>query len=402
MTRRPMPCAAALLCALCLLGPAAHAQSPDDPLALAYEALAQQQTHAAHRHAQKAVASDLQSRDAIAVLALTHHLLGEFDLAAAHYRSLTAQYPWDVDAWLGLGFALGRMGQRDEAWQACLRAAGLNPVHPQVASCQQLAQDRLIVGAEVAAGFYGYTRSLAVTALGYGRVTASLRWRKGPFVWLGSGFTLAAVQPPGDTYRQFSPVLVIGMARPRWSLALGTFGVFANLDGNRGIAGITLNAEAHTRPVGGILHTALSIYGDYRVWQLDPLLSVTPIPRLQLRIGPRVQIFSDFSAAVTGASTGVAGRVSVRASLDLALNDRWTWQARGAIGPSYRPVELQGLSVWTNDDRFAGEAGCTLTWRIHPQVALLLDGSVLLGKAQWGIAQRFQIWGALAGVQLTI
>jgi TolB-like protein/tetratricopeptide (TPR) repeat protein len=83
----------------------------------------------AEQHCRKALELDASLVETEKALAAVYGSSGRFDVSTSMYRSLIARNPGDADGYIGLGWALEGLGQREEAERAMRRAVQVEPAY---------------------------------------------------------------------------------------------------------------------------------------------------------------------------------------------------------------------------------------------------------------------------------
>lgn len=337
--------------------------------------------------------------------ALARYLLGEYAAARGLYEGVLADDPADAEARLGLGFTLVRLGEVGPGHAECRKAAPGLKDGAQVAECLAMgtsAGPLASPGVTVGGGAWltlllpagqgvRFQRQQTLTA------TAFAEWPAGWGVWGGALLGQMITRPAKTVSAQDVP-------------ALGGYGRWRDLSFAASVARLSSDetdadgawvgvARAGWQPgaLGVTLGGAWSGYAQGRVWQADPRVVWQPGAALRLAAGAEIVALDPDAGATMVAATLTAWQIEGRwAATDTLAVDAW-----GSWGPRQRFVEVEGLSVWSNDDRFTWGARAGLTWQMTPSTALRLEGRWEAGEVLAGQTRDFSLIGGTAGLQLT-
>jgi tetratricopeptide (TPR) repeat protein len=354
---------------------------------------------------ERALALDPHSFWARRRQALARYLLGEYAAARGLYESVLADDPTDAEVRLGLGFTLVRLGEVDQGHAECRKAAPGLKEGGLVAECLALgalagplAAPAVTVGGGAwltlltPAGKTGlFQRQQTLTA------TAFAEWPAGWGVWGGALVGQMITRPAQTASSQDVPVL-------------GAYGRWRDLSFAASVARLSSDeadadgawvrvARAAWQPGawGVSLGGAWTGYAQGRVWQADPRVVWQPSSSLRLAAGAEIVGLDPDAGAAMPADTLTAWQIEGRwQTTDTLAVDAW-----GSWGPRQRFVEVEGLAVWSNDDRFTWGARTGLTWQMTPSTALRLEGRWEAGEVLAGQTRDFTLVGGTAGLQLT-
>jgi tetratricopeptide (TPR) repeat protein len=347
----------------------------------------------ARRAGERALALSPQNLWARRKQALILYQLGEYEDAESLYRSVLVDAPDDAEMQLGLGFTLVRRGEEERGHAVCELAQQSLNNDPRVPQCLALrAPPKFTAGGSLELGAQRQTSSLKTRTLG--SITGSV-WGTWPFgltLWGGGSLSSVDTSTQSASYTQATPTLGAGLTHDGAFVRLAATWLLSSytpLDGAT-VLSTTFGYEGERWSTW--LSGSSSFYGERTVNQWRAALRWGFAPGWSLRVGPEFTVVAE-DDSVEWMGAGVA-------ALRWDPMDRLWFELEGWSGARRYPVESEGLSVWTGDERFRGGARFDMGWLITDTLTGTFGVGGNYGDEQEGQKVDFRSLDASVGLRV--
>ncbi len=325
--------------------------------------------------------------------AFVRFVQGAYEDAEDLYRKALAVSEDDPEMLLGLGFTRIRRGDAEQGEKLCRQAAAHLTGDPRVERCLEEARlgptrKPLSFYGGAYASYFGYTdpwalrdiKSLTAHAgieadfglglnVGAAHSQTTLRYVKNDF---SQTVLLAGLFFKKDTFRVDGAAgLILSNASRLDQTFLGT------------VSGRVLPGR-----VGGSLSATGTFYEGFPVFQIDPRLIAVIGDHVRLAVGPELIIAPEADRLDWSGHVG----------MDIAWSDAFSSYLRGYGGYRRYAVDLGGLSVWTDDDRFFAGYAAGTRWSPTPNLGFVVEFRQSFADRQDGSAHRFSLLGGTLGI----
>ena len=378
-------------------------QSIDPWLGLQNVALERKDWKKAEEAGVAAIALDPKNFWAISRKAYAEYMNQEYSAAKTDYLKALEISRADPEMLLGLGFARIKLGEIDEGRKLCEQARTSLVADKRVDECLAMSRQKKLTATTTASATYlRYLNPWNIRDLRSLYITGALTWPAGITSWIGVTFSYAKLRYEVDDFRQLAPVIGIDYNAGGWSAGSSADWLFSNNDEVNSTVVATLHMGYDWKRAGIHISAAGSFYPSFSVYQIDPLGVFRIGDRFELGIGPELMIVGAYP--IGGPNPETADQEMLGSG---KLDFRWraygplTIFGSGFAGRRRYAVDFQGLSVWSNNDLFAG--GYDLGFNVDAcrHIGVYLDFRHYFGIEQEAMKHDFNLLGGAFGLRAT-
>ncbi len=335
--------------------------------------------------------------------AYVQYMRGDWDTAETLYRRALEQNENDGEMLLGLGFARVRRGAAEEGHGLCRRAGHYLGDDPRIEECLNLEPARgFVLSGSLFGAYMHYTNPEQLKNIKSITATAGAFWLAGVGVWAGAALAGTAQTGGVDDLLQVNPALGVYLRKKGFAVGGAGTWIFSNDGEVDDTKVVVLGAGYDGDLIGGGVGVSASFYPSLVAVQVDPRFKLHLFDKLHLSAGPELIVHSSQDSGGAGRGARMVTSTSLLWSGHLGI--RWLPHriiavfARGFVGARSLAVEDEGLTVWSDGDRFAGGYVVGAAVDIGSHFTLTAAFRQQFGVEQQELSRSFSVLGGSLGV----